>query len=108
MTYEGRFSEVGDSKSYVFEPALFRTHPEFDAHDVEAHFIGPGILIVRVIDVEDEAQPGHDPVLGAFVAFMERDMIENPSSIQPLSSSLLTRAEKLVGNMEVDLDERSH
>lgn len=106
MTYKGRFTKVGNSKSYAFESALFRSHPEFDAHNVEADVIGPGVLLVRAIDVEDEPEPGDDPVLGAFLAFVERDMLENPSSIQPLSSELLARAERLVGDMEVDMDER--
>jgi hypothetical protein len=106
MTYKGRFTKVGNSKSYAFESALFRSHPEFDSHNVEADIIGPGVLLVRAIDVEDEEEAGEDPVLGAFLAFIERDMIENPSSIQPLSSDLLARAERLVGDMEVDLNER--
>jgi hypothetical protein len=105
MPYKGRFTRTGNSKSYAFESALFRSHPEFDAHNVEADYIGPGVLLVRAIDV-DEAEPGEDPVLGAFLAFVERDMIENPSSIQPLSSDLLARAERLVGDMDVDLNER--
>lgn len=106
MAYKGRFTKVGNSKSYAFESALFRSHPEFDAHNVEADVIGPGVLLVRAIDVDEDAEPGHDPVLGAFLAFIERDMIENPASIQPLSSDLLARAERLVEGMEVDLDER--
>lgn len=106
MRYKGRFTRIGSSKAYAFESALFRSHPEFDAHDVEADCIGPGVLLVRAVDAEEEAEPGLDPVLGAFLAFVERDMIENPSSIQPLSSDLQARAERLVGDMDVDLDER--
>ena len=47
MTYKGRFTRVGNSKSYAFESALFRSHPEFDSHNVEAEIIGPGVLLVR-------------------------------------------------------------
>ncbi len=106
MTYKGRFTKVGNSKSFAFESALFRSHPEFDARNVEAEIIGPGVLLVRAVDGEDEAERGEDPVLGAFLSFIERDMVENPSSIQPLSSDLLARAERLVGDMEVDLNQR--
>lgn len=106
MTYKGRFTRVGNSKSFAFESALFRSHPEFDARNVEADVIGPGVLLVRTIDAEDEVEAGDDPVLGAFLAFIERDMLENPSSIEPLSSELLARAERLVEGMEVDLHER--
>ena len=106
MTYKGRFTKVGNSKSFAFESALFRSHPEFDARNVEADVIGPGVLLVRAIDPEDEPEAGADPVLGAFLAFVERDMLHNPSSIQPLSSELLARAERLVEGVEIDLDER--
>ena len=106
MTYKGRFTKTGNSKSYAFEAALFRSHPEFDAHNVEADYIGPGVLLVRAVESENEAVLGEDPVLDAFLAFVERDMVENPASIAPLSSSLLARAEQLVGDMKVDLDER--
>jgi hypothetical protein len=105
MTYKGRFTKVGNSKSFAFESALFRSHPEFDARNVEAEIIGPGVLLVRAVDAEDE-EPGEDPVLGAFLSFIERDMLENPTSIQPLSADLLSRAERLVGGMEIDLNER--
>jgi hypothetical protein len=106
MTYKGRFTKVGNSKSYAFESALFRSHPEFDSHNVEAEVIGPGVLLVRALGVEDELEPGQDPVLGAFLAFVERDMAANPESIQPLSEELLARIDRLVGDMDVDLDER--
>lgn len=106
MTYKGRFTRTGNSKSYAFESALFRSHPEFDSNNVEAEYIGPGVLLVRAVGVENDAAPGEDPVLGAFLAFIERDMVEDPASIQPLSSDLLARAERLVGDMEVDLNER--
>lgn len=106
MAYRGRFTKTGNSKSYAFESALFRSHPEFDAHNVEAEYIGPGVLLVRALDVDPNDRPGGDPVLGAYLAFMERDMIENPSSIQPLSEDLLARAERLVGDMEIELNER--
>lgn len=106
MTYKGRFTRTGNSKSYAFESALFRSHPEFDTRNVEADYIGPGVLLVRAVGADDDAAAGEDPVLGAFLAFIERDMIEQPATIQPLSSDLLARAERLVGNMEVDLGER--
>jgi hypothetical protein len=106
MTYKGRFTKAGNSNAYAFEAALFRSHPEFNEHNVEADYIGPGVLLVRALDAEPEAAAGDDPVLGAFLAFIERDMVENPSSIRPLSEDLLARAERLVGGMDIDLNER--
>jgi hypothetical protein len=104
MPYKGRFTRTGNSKSFAFESALFRSHPEFDSRNVEADYIGPGVLLVRTVEGEEEWVPGDDPVLGAFLSFIERDMIDNPDSIQPLSADLLARAERLVGGMQVSLD----
>ena len=106
MPYKGRFTRTGNSKSYAFEAALFRSHPEFDARNVEADYIGPGVLLLRAVDVEGDSAVGEDPILGAFLAFVERDMAESPSSIQPLDANLLARAERLVGGMDVDLNDR--
>jgi len=50
--------------------------------------------------------PRTTAVLEAFLAIIETDMIENPASIQPLSSDLLARVERPVGSMRVDLNER--
>lgn len=48
--------------------------------------------------------PSDDPVLGALLSFIERDMIDHPEGVQPLSTDLLARAERLVGGMQVKLD----
>ncbi len=106
MTYKGRFTKAGNSNAYAFEAALFRSHPEFNEHNVEADYIGPGVLLMRAVGSGAEALPGNDPVLGAYLAFIERDMVANPASIQPLSSDLLSRAERLVAGMDMDLNER--
>lgn len=46
-----------------------------------------------------------DPVLAAFLDLIDRDMREHPERIRPLSADLIARAEELVGDIEVDLDE---
>ena len=46
-----------------------------------------------------------DPVLEAFLDLIDRDMREHPERIRPLSADLIARAEELVGDIKVDLDE---
>jgi hypothetical protein len=46
-----------------------------------------------------------DPVLDAWVAFMDADMTSHPEHIRPLSADLPARAHALVGDIIIDLDE---
>lgn len=104
MSYSGRATRAGNSQALAFEKALFRSHPEFAEGRLQADYIGPGVLLVRA-DVEEAGTEEEDPVLGAFLAFIEQDMASHPERIRPLSEDLVARAEDLVGHLEVDLDE---
>ena len=105
MTYTGRATRSGNSQALAFEKALFRAHPEFASGQLEAEYIGPGHLLIRAVGPEDNVSPDDDPVLGAYLAFIERDMEENPARIQALSPDLLALAEDLVAGIEVDFEE---
>jgi antitoxin PrlF len=54
---------------------------------------------------EDKATPETDPVLEAYLAFVERDMLAHPERIQAVPADLVARAQDLVGRVEADLDE---
>ncbi|HEX8244525.1 MAG TPA: type II toxin-antitoxin system PrlF family antitoxin [Longimicrobium sp.] len=88
-----------------FEEALFRAHPEFASGPLAADYIGPGHLLVRAVAERDESGPEDDPVVGAYLAFLEREMTAHPDQIQPLSTQSLARAEALVGHLDVDPEE---
>ena len=51
------------------------------------------------------SKTGDDPVVAAFLDFLERDMTKNPQNILPLSEGLLKRAKDIVGDELVDLDD---
>lgn len=106
MTYSGRAAKSGNSQALAFEKALFRAHPEFTEGRLAADYIGPGCLLVRAMtDAEAAPARGDDPVLAAYLAFVEREMAAHPEHIRPLSADLLSRARALVADVEVDLDE---
>jgi antitoxin PrlF len=104
MTYTGRAARTGNSQALAFEKSLFRAHPEFAEGRLEAVCIGPGYLLVRAIP-EGEGDVEDDPVIGAWLAFMEREMAAHPERIRPLSARLLAEADELVGHIHVDPDE---
>lgn len=105
MTYTGRATRSGNSQAMAFEKALFRAHPEFASGALEAEYIGPGHLLVRTVAVQEDISPDDDPVLGAFLAFLEREMQAHPEDIRALSPESLARAEALVGHLVVDPEE---
>jgi antitoxin PrlF len=45
-----------------------------------------------------------DPVIGRFLAFLARDMAEQPARIRSVPKTLLARGKTLVKGVEVDLD----
>lgn len=47
---------------------------------------------------------GADPALGAFLAFLERDIAARPEGVLALDDALMQRIDALVGDEDVDLD----
>jgi antitoxin PrlF len=60
---------------------------------------GTVVIAKKVAQVEDG-----DPVIGKFLAFLARDMANEPSRIRPVPRSLLSRGKDLVKGVKVDLD----
>jgi len=105
MSYAGKATTAGNSKALSFESALFKAHPEFGAGRFEAHVIAPGTLLVTSAEDASVAAEVDDPVLLAYLAFLEQQMVAHPELIQPLDPALLARIDDLVGDMDVDLTE---
>ncbi|HEX8691278.1 MAG TPA: type II toxin-antitoxin system PrlF family antitoxin [Longimicrobium sp.] len=47
----------------------------------------------------------NDPVLQAYLAFLEREMVAHPELIRPLDPDVVASARELVEGIPVDLDE---
>jgi hypothetical protein len=105
MIYKGRAATTGNSQSMAFERALFRAHPEFASGRLEAQPISAHYMLVRAVPDADADGAGEDPVLDAYLEFLQEQMKLHPESIQGLSADSLERARELVGNIEVDPDE---
>ena len=99
--YRGKRTRTGNSLGFRFEGALFRSHPEFNG-EVTAHVIAPGRMLVTA---EAEVIEEEDPVLGAFLAFLAKEMAENPGRIRPMDAKLAKRAARLTKGIEVNFDE---
>lgn len=105
--YSGTITTTGRSNAIRLDKVLFRQHPEFHQKaKVRAHIIGPGQLLVSVIDdLQVTPEEAEDPVFGAFLSFLEQDMLQHPERITPLENDLLQRAAHLTKEVEVSDDE---
>lgn len=57
----------------------------------------------EVVLTRAEASEG-DPVLGAFLRFLVRDIAKHPDRLQAIDASFVQRLQSLVDGIEVDLD----
>jgi hypothetical protein len=105
MAYSGRATKVGTSRALSFEASLFKAHPEFAAGCVEAHVIAPGTMLVTSAERVDPRADDEDPVMLAYLAFLEREMTRHPELVQPLGSRLIAEMDHLVGDIQADRNE---
>ena len=103
--YTGSVTTTGKSEAIRFEKGLFRQNPEFKQQaKVEAHIIGPGRMLVSIVNDLDPSD-NEDPIVMAFMSFLERDMSENPNRITPVSGDAVARAVALTKDIVVREDE---
>jgi antitoxin PrlF len=101
--YSGKLTRTGNSTGFRFEQALFKSHPEFSG-EVRAHVIAPGRLLVTV-ETAEEPDDEDDPVIAAFLAFLNRDMLAHPENIKPLDENRSREIKALIEGVVVDEDE---
>ena len=69
------------------------------------HVVFRGLADGTVVISKKEVQADEsDPVIGKLLAFLARDMANEPSRVLPVPKSLLARGKTLVKGVKVDLD----
>jgi len=106
VTYAGTITTTGKSEAIRLEKSLFRSHPEFrQKSKVQAHVIGHGTLLLTV--TEDETNESEvDPIMSAFLSFLDREIADSPGRIEPLSATRIAEARELTKGVEVSDDEQ--
>src|SRR5450432_2818800 len=97
-TFSGAITTTGRSEAIRLDKALFKAHPEFRQRaKVRAHVLGPGHLLVTLADAPEAASDGieRDPVVSAYLAFLESDMVAHPERIAPWPEDELGRLRRL-------------
>jgi antitoxin PrlF len=105
MRYKGKISTSGTSEAIRIEKNLFKQHPEFKQKaEVLADVIGPGTMLISLVDnanVKDE----RDPVVVAFLAFLEKDMMATPGNVSEVSAEQIALAKELTAGVTVSDEE---
>lgn len=101
--YSGKITTAGNSKAIRLDASLFKSHGEFrrDAN-VSAAIIGPGQMLVSVVGKPIADDVESDPVLGAFLAFLERDIKEHPERLSVIGEDEMAHLRELVKGVVVD------
>jgi len=99
--YSAKIVKVGNSRGFRVESAFFRSHPEF-SNDVTATVVGPGAVLISAKPVgrRSKKDEPNDPVVGAFLSFLEREMAVRPELIAPLDKKLIDEIGNLVKGVE--------
>lgn len=103
MTYTARATTSGTAPALAFSKAFAEAHPEFTHGRFEAHVIAPGRMLVSApVGVEEEQ--GDDPVLDAFLDFLDQQMKTRPDLVRPFTAGDVRGLDELLDGVEVDLD----
>jgi antitoxin PrlF len=104
--YNGSITTTGRSEAIRLDKDLFKQHPEFQQKaKVQASVIAPGQILISLIDNVESVDEDEDPVVTAFLSFIEQDMLKNPEHIIPLSNELLQNLSALTRGVEVSDNE---
>lgn len=105
MSYKGKITTTGTSEAIRLDKDLFKQHPEFKQQaEVRADIIGPGKMLISVVD-NLNTNNEDDPIVGAFLSFLEKDMVNNPATITPVDANVIARAKSLTAGMSVTDDD---
>jgi antitoxin PrlF len=104
--YNGSITTTGRSEAIRLDKDLFKQHPEFQQKaKVQASVIAPGQILISLLDNVVSADVDEDPVVTAFLSFIEQDMLKDPDRIIPLSDEFLQSMSVLTQGAEVSDEE---
>jgi antitoxin PrlF len=105
VSYRAKATTVGHSKALRLDRALFQAHPEFATGEFKVSVLGPGAMLVTAKTPASREPADADPVLEAYLAFLEQQMVSRPESIRPLTTEDVRGLERLLADVVIDRDE---
>ncbi len=102
--YRGKQAKTGNSLGFRLDRAFFKSHAEFNDKEVKVTVIAPGRALISV-DLPTGSRRNEDPLVGAYLAFLAKEITRNPQAIRPLSASLVRRMQALTHGITSDPQE---
>ena len=104
-TYVAKATTSGNSKALRFDRSLFRAHPEFATGEFRVHVLGPGAMLVTSVARAPGAEDEPDPVVEAYLAFVEQQMRAHPEHVRPFTPDDVRGLDRLLAKVVVDRNE---
>lgn len=105
QSFSGKSTSIGNSNGFRFDAALFKANPEFFG-EVRATVLAPGQMLVSVVSMDEQPSALQDeesnPVMQAFLSFLEGQMKAQPELIEPVSAAQMAHIAALVEGVEPD------
>lgn len=106
VSFEGSVTTTGRSEAVRLEKAFFRAHPEFRQRArVRAQAVGEGHVLVSVTDPTAMEDQGVDPIVAAYLGFLETDMRLHPERLRPFTAVEMDAVLSLVRGVDVSDDD---
>jgi prlF antitoxin for toxin YhaV_toxin len=102
--YRGKQAKTGNSLGFRLDRSFFKSHAEFNDQEVKVTVIAPGRALISV-DLATGSARNEDPLVGAYLAFLAKEITRNPQAIRPLSASLVRRMRALTHGITTDPQE---
>ncbi len=103
MPYSLRATTSGKQHALALPKKFVDEHPEFADGRFSAHVVAPGHVLISTeapVEITEE-----DPVVGAFLAFVEQEMRAHPGTITPFSVADIQGLDELLDGVVVNRDE---
>ena len=105
-TYKGTITTTGSSEAIRLDKHLFKSHPEFEQKaGVVAQVIGRGVLLVYLDSETNQSFEEDDPLVRAFLAFLEHNIQSHPERISAITSEEIDTLRDLTSGVVVSDDE---
>lgn len=101
--YKGKVAASGNSGALRLEAGFFKAYTQFATGSIlVAEPIGDEVVVIRALTNGQDVGDEPDPVMDAFLSFIEAEMINDPSSIEPFPEDELEEARRLVEGVGFD------